>query len=130
MLIAGASAVCSIVALSLNRDFYFYYSDEDIPKWRHPTVAVAFLIGAAVLETAAAYWVLGATPLRRAWVRALLAMIPLSLWGAILVPGVIHAPRFYLAHLIWVWGLLTSLGVAALLFGGVHAYSLLRDRVQ
>jgi hypothetical protein len=126
VLVAGVTAACSIVATSLNRDLYFHYPGAE---WKYPTAGVAIFIGAVALETVGAWWVFGVTTQFPVWPRALLVLAPPVLWGIMLAQAVIHAPRFYLAHLVWVWCLIIAMGVTALVSGGTHAYTLLRRRV-
>lgn len=127
---AGAIAVASIILNSLDRTAYFYYRFQDRTKWEHPTVGVAILAGAAVLETGVAYWVFGMARPGRVWRRALLGLAVLTPWGWFLGLTVIHAPGFYIIHFLWVWLLMVSLACGAALSGGSHLYGLLRERAR
>jgi len=125
---AGVVSVILIVAKSLDPDAYFYYRFQDRSRWHHPTGSVAVIAAFTLLETAIAYIVFGVTRPGRVWARALPALLLLVPWGYTLGAYVIHAPAFYLLHVVWVWLLISCLTLAVLASGAAHGCSALAHR--
>jgi peptidoglycan/LPS O-acetylase OafA/YrhL len=111
------AAVVAIVAVSLDRNAYFYHWDEDRPKWTYPFSGVLMIIGFTLAETALVYGVLTGRRPRLFWMRAVLGIVVLGTWGTILLLPIVHSPGFYMLHLLYVWLLVTAvaLGLAATL---------------
>jgi len=49
-------------------------------------------------------------------------------WGWWVSEFVVHAPGFWLLHIVWVWLIIATVAIAAVVSGGAHAYSLFRER--
>ena len=124
VIVAGILAVTTIVAISLDPDAYFYYCDADRSTWRHPTEGVVITAVFTVIETGIAYLVLGVRRGGRVWMRALLALLLLVPWGGFLLQGVVHAPVFYMLHILWIWVLIGCMAVAVVVSGAAHGYAI------
>jgi hypothetical protein len=122
---AGLIAAVTIVLASIDRSAYFYYRWQDPTQWEYPSFGVAFALVAVGLETAVLYGVLARTGPGRVWMRGLAGLAVLLLWGLVLSTAVMHAPRFWLLHLIWVWTLILITAIAVVSSGAFHAYSFL-----
>jgi len=108
---AGVLAVAAIVYTSLDARFY---RADDRRGWEHPTLDVAVLALAALLETALAYAVLlGRTP-GQAWLRALIGLVLLAPFGLVVSEVRRHDPWFWWVHLAWVSLVSASFLIAAL----------------
>jgi len=117
---AGAVTAVTIFSLSLDSTLYFHYPSGHGRPWEYPSLGVAIVEGATVLETAIAYWIFGSRTRARIWPRALVGTAVLIPWGCILGVGVIHAPIFYLVHLLWVWVMIAVAALAVLTSGAIH----------
>jgi hypothetical protein len=125
---AGACALAAIVATSLDREAYFYHRHRPRPPWEYPTALVLFVVMATIAETAVAHAVLAKRRVAPLWRAALLALLALVPWGMVLSAFVIHSPGFWLLHLLWVWSVIATLAVAAVVSACAHGYRTLRAR--
>jgi hypothetical protein len=113
---------------SLNRDAYFYYRHRPRPPWEYPTALVFFVVLAVAAETAVGYAVFAKRRAVPLWMPASLALLVLAPWGMFLSLWVVHAPGFWLLHLLWVWLLIGALLVTAVLSASVNGYRSFRAR--
>jgi hypothetical protein len=126
---AGVLAIAMIVVSSLDPAQYFSGYDPRHPmRWEHPTKAVAITVAAAFLETAIGFTVFGLRGPGRMWARALVGLVALLPWGWHVGRFVIHAPGFWIVHVLWVWLVVLSLVLAATVSGARHVYSLAHTR--
>jgi hypothetical protein len=125
---AGACALVAIVTTSLNPDAYFYYQHKPRPPWEFPTTLVLFVVGATIAETCLAYAVFAKRRVGALWKSASLAFLVLVPWSMLFSGWVVHAPGFWLLHLLWVWLLMAALALTAVLSGTVSGYRAYRAR--
>jgi hypothetical protein len=120
---AGLAVITAIVGLSLDRRMYFFYRFQDEAKWEYPTGGVLLVVVACVIETAILFCAIVPVRPGRVWSRALAGLVVMIPWALVASEVVIHAPGFWLAHILWVWCVVASLAIACLVSGSVHAYS-------
>lgn len=125
---AGSCALVAIITSSLNPDAYFYYRHRPRPPWEYPTALVLFVVLATMAETWVAYTVLAKRHVGRLWKPASLALLALVPWGMIFSGWVVHAPGFWLLHLLWLWLLIATLAVTAVVSISANGYRALRAR--
>jgi hypothetical protein len=77
---------------------------------------------ATVAETGLAYAVYAKRRVAPLWKPASLALLALVPWGMLFSGWVIHAPRFWLLHLLWVWLMIAALMLTALLSVSTAGY--------
>ena len=111
----GLTAITLIVLTSLSPKNYFFYRLEDRDKWTYPLAGVALVVGLIVLETAFTYLVFMARRPRPLSLRALLGLLVLGPWGCFVAMWVVHAPMFYLLHIVYVWLLIAIIAFALLI---------------
>jgi hypothetical protein len=124
---AGLIAAIKIVVTSLDPTTYFFYRQQDRSRWEYPAFGVGFVVLAVAVETGILYGVLAVEKPGRVWMRGLAALAALLPWGLVVSTFVVHAPGFWLLHLIWVWVLILIIGASVLSSGAVHAYGVLRS---
>lgn len=78
---------------------------------------------AVLLETALAYFVLALRRPWRLWARAVVGLAVLVPWGWWVSEFVVHAPGYWILHMLWVWILIVLLALSALLSAGTHIYA-------
>jgi hypothetical protein len=100
---AALTAITVTIVVSLNPRNYFYYRLEDREKWTYPLAGVALIVALILLETALTYLVFTARRPSLLWIRALLGLLILGPWGFFVAMWVVHAPMFYLLHIVYVW---------------------------
>jgi hypothetical protein len=125
---AGLAAITAIVTTSLDREAYFFYRDQDRTQWEYPSGGVAFVVVMTALETAIAYAVFAVQKPGRVWMRALGGLGLLIPWNLLASQFVVHAPGFWLLHLLWLWLLIAIVALAVLISGMSHLYSWRRAR--
>ena len=120
---AGVVALIWMVVTSLDRNSYFYYLRQDRSRWEYPTSSVAFIGVAMALETILAYFVLARERPWRMWARALAGLGILVPWGWWISEFIVHAPGYWIVHILWVWLLIALLALSALLSGVADTYA-------
>jgi hypothetical protein len=114
------TAIAATIVLSLNPKNYFFYRIEDRDKWTYPLTGVALIVALMLVETALTYLVFTARRPRLLWIRALLGLLILGPWGLFVAMWIVHAPLFYLLHIVYVW-LLIAITTLALVVSVAHA---------
>ena len=102
----------AIVLLSLDRGTYHFYLHDDPTKWQHPTAGVVAAATLALGEALVLSMVLASSYLPRLWQRSLGALTLLIPFALFCSTFVIHAPGFWLVHLLWLWLVTIAVGVA------------------
>jgi hypothetical protein len=123
------TAAAIIVFVSLDRDAYFFYWEEDRVKWTYPMTGVILVVSLVFAETAFAYWVFTAHRPRSFWLRAMAGLVVLAVWGSLLLVPIIHSPGFYMFHLLYVWLLTAAVALALMAFLAHHGMHRLRARL-
>jgi hypothetical protein len=119
---AGLASLTWIVATSLDRRSYFYYGFQDrYGQWEYPTAGVAMVAFATLCETALLYFVFGLTKPGRIWTRGFVALLILAPWSWWVSEFIVHAPGYWLLHVLWVWLVIASLAVGVVASGLQHA---------
>jgi hypothetical protein len=119
---AGLIAITAIVGVSLDRRAYFFYRFQDRSRWEYPTGAVVFVVVASIIETAILFGAVVPARPGRVWMRALGGLAVMCPWTLIISQFVVHAPGFWLAHLLWAWLVVVILAMAFLVSGAWHAH--------
>jgi hypothetical protein len=122
VVLAGLSALVWIVGTSLDPKSYFSYARQGRTGWEHPTSSVAFIAVAVILETALAYFVFALRRPWHIWARALVGLAVLAPWGWWVSEFVVHAPGYWILHIMWVWLLIALLTVGAMFSGARHTF--------
>jgi hypothetical protein len=124
ILLCGALMIALIVRNSLDPDNYFRYAFErkTAEPWEHPTGAVAFVALATLLESATMCFVLALTRPGRVWMRGAASLVVLVPWSAVSSAVIVHAPGFYLLHVVWLWGVLAVVVVAVTVSMAMHLF--------
>lgn len=124
----GACILATIVASSLDRDQYFFYSHQRREAWEYPALLVVFVVVAIFAETAVTYAVFARRRPVALWKPAAVALALLVPFGLFLAQWVMHSPRFWALHLIWVWFLIAAMGLTVLVSGLFQGYRAFRIR--
>jgi hypothetical protein len=125
---AGLATLAIIVFTSLDRNSYFYYRFEDRTQWEFPAAGVAMTAVATLFATALLYFAFGLAEPGRVWTRALLAISLLAPWGWWVSEFIVHAPRYWHFHVLWVWLVIVSLGVGFAVSGAQNVWTSIIDR--
>ena len=86
--------------------------DEPTAKWTYPIAGVAVIVALVLAETAFTYSVFTARRPRSFLVRATIGLLVLGAWGSALLVAIVHAPMFYMLHLLHVWLLVAAVALA------------------
>jgi hypothetical protein len=125
---ASVAAIAFAFYLSLDRDSYFFYTEQERASWkfspRHISLVCAIMIVEAVVWGTA---LLSAWP-RYLWLRCVFALIVLVPWGLFTFQIVMHAPRYVHFHHLWLALVILSLLITALVSGTMQVVSLARQR--
>ena len=132
ILVATIVVAILSVWLSLDPNAYFFYQFQDQSQWTWPVEGVA-LIMLIIMFTAAeaivAYIVVRAGGTWRVWQRTLLAgslIVPWAFWKS---EFVVHQPRYFLLHIVWLWGVVFFLASSFALSAGAHFVETIRTYV-
>jgi hypothetical protein len=108
IVLAGVCMATVIIRNSLDPANYFRYGFERHVEreWEHPTFGVALVALATLLEAAATYFVFAVGRPGRVWMRGAGMLFVLVPWNAIMSDAVVHAPGFYILHVLWLWAVL------------------------
>ena len=114
------AALATATVISLNTDYYYFRNDSDIANWHHPTASFllfcCFFVGEAIFLA----WALKLEAGRRLWKRTLLATLLFIPWAMFSSLFVVHAPGYMHFHIVWVWAILATLGLATAISAIVH----------
>ena len=128
VLVATAGAIACTLWVSLDPDYYFFYTEAERATWRFSlghvlTVSGIMLIVATICGAA----FLCARP-EHLWLRSLLALVMLVPWALYTTRFVIHVPGYVLIHHLWVWVNILALVAAAAVSATMHVVSIGRRR--
>jgi hypothetical protein len=125
---ASVAAIAFAFYLSLDRDSYFFYTEEQRANWKFSPWHISFVC--AIMLAEAVVWcmaLLSRWP-RYLWLRCVLALVVLVPWGLYTFQIVMHAPRYVHFHHLWLALVILSLLVTALLSGTMQIVSISRQR--
>jgi hypothetical protein len=125
---AGLATLAMIVFTSMDRNSYFCYRFEDRTQWEFPAVGVAMTAVATLFATALLYFAFGLAKPGRVWGRALLAISLLAPWGWWVSEFIVHAPRYWHFHVLWVWSAIGSLSVGLVVSGAQNVRTSIIER--
>jgi hypothetical protein len=108
---ASLAAIALTIYVSLDSQYYFFYSVEARSNWAYDASSVALVCGLIFVEGLVACAAFVAPRPRVLAVRCLLGLLLFVPWAYISALSSMHAPGYIMYHIFWVWLLTLALVV-------------------
>jgi len=124
--VASLATIALAIYVSLDSQYYFFYTAEARSNWVYDASSVALVCGLIFVEGLVACVAVVASRPRVLAVRCLLGLLLFVPWAYISALGAMHAPGYVMYHILWVWLLALVLVVGCLGSGIGRLLSLVR----